>query len=154
MEKKIKNDDINGWVGLAALAVGGYALVRYGLPLFNPPDRLKENSEQESVYAYVKNPEGALLFTKTAQGSEPLIGHGREPLAKKLDYGYYVGKLTGLTFRELAQVSTSIDNKEVSFWINKDDIGTGTKDQFNENGLFQNSKPQAVLQELLHSIIN
>jgi hypothetical protein len=148
-----KQAEAKSWFGIGAALLGGFALHKWVLPYFDPPHReIEDDDNSDDLHAEVSNPNGTMLFTKTAQSAEPLIGHGREALDKKLEYGYYVGKLTGLSFEELAQVTTAVDDKTYTFWVKKDDISTKTRKQLEEGeSIF--TKPQAILQDLVNSLI-
>ena len=149
-----KKSDFNGLLGIAGIAVAGWGLYKFVLPKLDPPAHLvPENTAKSSgTYAFVNNPSGAMLFAHTDPAREPLYGHGREPLSIKLGDGTYVGKLTGITYEELAQVRTNIEGKDVSFWIKKEDIRTGTSDQFDMSSVLQ--KTQADLRNIAHSLID
>lgn len=155
MSSKAKNSDGNNM-----LLIGGVALGLYGLSTLSKKNGSTSDQEQhtiseniaDGVYAFVNNPSGTYMFARTANASEPLYGHGREPLASKLANGTYIGKLTGITFEELAQVQTNVDNGDVFFWVRKEDMRTAKSADFSLQSVL--NKTQADLRNLVHTLID
>lgn len=139
------------WLGLG---IAGYTMVKYVLPKLNTPAHLLpvNTNINNGAYAFVANPSGAMLFERTDPSLEPLYGHGRDPLSIKLSEGTYIGKLTGITYHELVQVRTNIDDSDVAFWVKMADIRTGSGSQMDMANVLQ--KTQADLRTIAHSLID
>ena len=75
----------------------------------------------EDTYAFVKAQEGAQIFKEVDPAWVDLYGNGRKPFLK-LDKGTYVGKLTGITFKRMAQVATDIDGQYYKYWVDGDKV--------------------------------
>ena len=143
---KKENQELFAVVGLAA---GAFALAKFIVPAIEKSQAKDDDSP--AIYAIVKNPLGAYLYTKTSPTMEPLYGHGKNPISQKLENGTYIGKTTGITYNELVQVQTEIDGKPYTYWASGDDMKTVTEAELQNNLL---NKSQADLKNIVHSIVN
>ena len=143
--KKETQSDIKKLLGLTALAAVAVGCLS---PCEVAPDS-SPTPEDAGAYAVVSNPQGALLYARTAKTNEDSHGHGRDALPVTLDKGTYVGKVTGISFEELVQVRTNINDKDISFWVRKTDVTIGGPGQFDS----VDEKTQFNLKNKLHSLI-
>lgn len=151
MSSEAKNE--NGILWLGGLTLGIYGLnSMLKKPEKGSESRFITEDVVDGMYTFVNNPSGTYMFARTANASEPLYGHGRDPLASKLENGTYIGKLTGITFEELAQVRTNIDGSDVLFWVKKDDMRTANSNNFTLASVL--NKTQSDLRNLAHSLID
>ena len=83
------NSETKQLITLAGIAAGMYVGTTYILPNLIPEPYLVPKNVSDGTYAFATNESGVTMYAKTNAAKEPLYGHGRNPLANKIEAGIY-----------------------------------------------------------------
>ena len=92
----------------------------------------KSNTGDDGIirnYAYVSKHTGTRIFKTVSNNHIPTYGYGRDEIAL-IPYRTYLGKATGNFRNGLIEISTTINTKNISFWVNSKDISLLSKEEY------------------------
>jgi len=108
------------------------ALAFYVAKQQNPLYKTADNKGGNGIirnYVYVSAHTGTRIFTDIANNPIPTYGYGRNEIAT-IPYRTYLGKATGNFRNGMIEVTTNINTKAISYWVNANHISLLSKEEY------------------------